>query len=242
LSGRYVVMVDAGFLRAEGAKELGIGRDTVTFDGAACVEWFADFVRDPRFAAVAPIFAGRALLRAYWYDGAFDPRDRRYRRQRAVFDGLALVPGLYLRLGHVQERRARLQHGIQKAVQACGVSLVEFEKHFEFRLELQQKGVDALMTLDLVQLSRDRVADAVLLISGDRDLEEAVRIAQGTGCKVVVAHPRNAGVALGLRQLADALVHLDATDLATMLVRTDAAPSARETAPVPAGPRSARTP
>ncbi|HEY4027557.1 MAG TPA: hypothetical protein VGO86_14105, partial [Candidatus Dormibacteraeota bacterium] len=65
----------------------------------------------------------------------------------------------------------------------------------------------------------DRVIDAVLLVSGDRDLEEAVRVAQGVGCKVVVAHPRSASVALALRQLADATVQLDRVDLTAMLVQ-----------------------
>ena len=91
-------------------------------------------------------------------------------------------------------------------------------KYIELRAELEQKGVDTLMTLDLVSLSRDRVVDAVLLVSGDRDLAEAVRVAQGSGCKIVPAHPRGAGVAIELRQLADAQVVLDMADIEKMLV------------------------
>ncbi len=218
MSGNFAVMVDAGFLKAEGAKAIKVPRDSLTFDGEACVEWFNGFSHESRFAKLAPIFATREFLRIYWYDGAFDPSDVRYATQRAVFDGLALVPGLYLRLGHVQTRRPRWEHAVQKAVQACGVKLVDFEKHFQFRPELEQKGVDALITLDLVQLSRDRAMEAVLLVSGDRDLAEAVRVAQGVGCKVVVAHPPNAGVAVALRQLADARVQFSLADLHKMLV------------------------
>jgi uncharacterized LabA/DUF88 family protein len=218
LSGNYAVLVDAGFLKAEGARVLGFARDGVTFDGHGCVEWFHRFMHDKRFAAVEPIFADRTFLRAYWYDAAFDPSDRRYVTQRAVFDGLALVPGLYMRLGHVQERRPGWQHGVRQALRACGVELTDFEKHFEFRTELEQKGVDALITLDLVQLSRDRVVDVVLLVSGDQDLAEAVRVAQSAGCRIVVAHPPRAGVAVALRRLADGLLKLDRIDLERMLV------------------------
>src|SRR5262249_30428133 len=158
------------------------------------------------------------FLRAYWYDGAHDPAHRAYRAQRERFDRLAVVPGLYLRLGHLQEVRPRWQHGVRRAFRACGVSPAEFEKHFELRARLEQKGVDTLMTLDLVSLSRDRVVDVILLVTGDRDLAEAVRLAQSAGCKIVLAHPRGAGVAIELRQLADAHLVLDTEELETMLV------------------------
>ncbi len=177
MSGNYAVLVDAGFLMAEGVRALGHERHRIAFDGAACVAWFSELPREPRFNRLAPIVGEKAFLRAYWYDAAYDPNDRRYRAQRAQFDALAEVPGLYLRLGHLQEVRPGWQHRVRRAVQACGVSIGEFERHFEFRSELQQKGVDSLMTVDLVQLSRDRVVDTVLLVSGDRDLVEAVRIA-----------------------------------------------------------------
>jgi hypothetical protein len=52
---------------------------------------------------------------------------------------------------------------------------------------------------------------------GDRDLEEAVRVAQGAGCKVVLAHPPTAGAAVALRHVADARLPIDAVDLLRML-------------------------
>jgi uncharacterized LabA/DUF88 family protein len=212
-------MVDAGFLKAAGARTLGLRRDRVAFDGHACLQWFDGFPYDKRFARAGAVFAERAFLRAYWYDAAFDPAHRGYLAQRTTFDALALVPGLHLRLGHVQERRPGWQYGVRRAVKACGLALSEFEKHFDFRSEREQKGVDALMTLDLAQLSRDRVVDAVLLLSGDRDLAEAVRLAQSTGCRVVVAHPPAAGVSQELMHLADNRLELDRADLERMLVQ-----------------------
>jgi uncharacterized LabA/DUF88 family protein len=98
------------------------------------------------------------------------------------------------------------------------VEPADFEKHFTFRKEFQQKGVDGLIVLDLVQLSRDRVVDLIVLVSGDRDLAEAVRVAQSAGCRVVIAHPPGTGVALALRQLADGCLEIDRQDLEKMLV------------------------
>ena len=218
MSGNYAVLVDAGFLMAEGAVALGLSRERLAFDGAACVEWCSTFFRDQRCGRLAGIFENRAFLRAYWYDAAFDPGDRRYRRQRELFDALASVPGLSLRLGHLQEREPAWQRSIRRALQACGVSLADFARHFEFRPELEQKGVDTLMTLDMANLARDRAVGALLLVSGDRDMEEAVRVAQGVGCSVALAHPGRAGVATALVQLADARVAIEAADLQRMLV------------------------
>jgi uncharacterized LabA/DUF88 family protein len=70
----------------------------------------------------------------------------------------------------------------------------------------------------MANLSRDRAADLIVLVSGDRDLEEAIRSAQSVGCRVVLAHPATAGVAVTLRQLADARLSIDAADLQRMLV------------------------
>jgi uncharacterized LabA/DUF88 family protein len=218
MRGNYVVLVDVDFLKAEGAKAIGLDRDRLIFDGAACIEWCNRFFLDRRFASLAALFAERAFLRAYWYDAAFDPTDRRYQAQRAAFEALAMVPGVSLRLGHLQERTPGWQRGVRKAVQACGVRLSDFQQHFEFRPELEQKGVDALMALDMANLSRDRAADLIVLVSGDRDLEEAIRSAQSVGCRVVLAHPATAGVAVTLRQLADARLSIDAADLQRMLV------------------------
>lgn len=237
MPGSYAVIVDAGFLKAEGARVLGLPRSSLAFDGEACIRWFSTVVRDSRYEQFAPIFATKAFLRVYWYD----PSDRRDRAQRAAFDRLADVPGLCLRLGHLHEVRPGWQHPVRKAVQACGVNLVDFEKHFQFRSELEQKGVDALMTLDLVNLSRDRVVDAVLLVSGDRDLEESVRVAQGAGCKVVLVQPPAAGVAPALLRLADARIRIEPDDLRTMLVPVQS-PASESPALAGAGVRSAQTP
>lgn len=100
---------------------------------------------------------------------------------------------------------------------ACGISLAQFEQHFSFRPQRQQKGVDTLIVLDLVRLAQRRVYDCAVLIAGDRDLAEAVRVTQDEGRRVIVAHPAGSGVATELRQLADEVIAISIPDLQTML-------------------------
>ena len=50
----------------------------------------------------------------------------------------------------------------------------------------QQKGVDALIILDLVTLARERAISEAYLLSGDEDLREGVRAAQDLGVRVTL--------------------------------------------------------
>jgi uncharacterized LabA/DUF88 family protein len=187
-----VGFLDYGFLSAEGAKTLGLPRARVRPDAAACVHWFADL------AAHLPS-GSEPLLRVYWYDAAFDPRHARYPPQRRFFDALGATPGLQLRLGHLQEITPGWHHAVRQAVVAAGADLAAFERHFEFRPQLAQKGVDTLMALDLVRLAQRDVYATAIVVAGDRDLAEPVRVAQDEGRRVIVAVPRGAGFATELR-------------------------------------------
>jgi uncharacterized LabA/DUF88 family protein len=205
--------IDVGFLTAEGARTLNVPRRSVQPDARGCVEWVRSHVE-----STSP---SSRFLRLYWYDGAFDPRDQRYASQRRYFDAIASTPGIQLRLGHLQEIRPRWQHALEKALEACGVDKDEFGKHFVMRSEIRQKGVDTRLTLDLVRLAQRRVYDEALLVAGDRDLAEPVRIAQDEGALITLLTPARAGIATELRQLVDAHVELQATDLRAMLRVSD---------------------
>ena len=217
----YAGFVDAGFLKAEGVKALRVGRDRrARLVASEVVHWF-------RVAFHHQYLTGDySFLRAYWYDGAFDPQDERYRTQRVYFDAIASTPGVQIRLGHVAERTPSWQNAVRRAVEKCGVTQADFEAHFTFRPELFQKGVDSRIVLDLVRLAERGVYDTAVLIAGDRDLAEAVRAAQDAGCRVLVAFPEGAGVAVELRQLADELIMIPKPHLEKMVVAGEA-PSAQ---------------
>jgi uncharacterized LabA/DUF88 family protein len=212
-SYNVAAFIDVGFLTAEGARTLQTPRRAVKPNARGCVTWIRE-----RLAAEG---TGARLLRVYWYDGAFDPRDHRYESQRRYFDAIASTPGIQLRLGHLQEIRPRWQHALRKALEACGVDEDEFGRHFSMRPEVRQKGVDTRLTLDLVRLAQRRVYDTALLLAGDRDLAEPVRIAQDEGALVLSAAPERAGIANELRQLVDLHLELDTDDLRTMLDVTE---------------------
>ena len=62
MSSTYAGFIDAGFLRAEGARALGESPRNVRLDAEAIVRWYTELAyRD----------SGR-FLRAYWYDARFD--------------------------------------------------------------------------------------------------------------------------------------------------------------------------
>lgn len=202
-----VAFVDAGFLRAEGARALKTKTGKVRPDALGCVQQFKQMA----------VNAGCNLLRVYWYDGAFETNHPQYQSQQKAFYAIASCPGVQLRLGHIREDIPIWHHAIKAAVVACGVSFQGFEKHFQFRPEREQEGVDTLIVLDLVRLAQRRAYNTAIVLAGDRDLAAAVTVAQEECRRVVVAHPVGGGVATELRHLADQVVALSMPDLKQML-------------------------
>lgn len=213
---RVVGFIDFGFLKRASCKPLKVQVTRLTPKPDGVVHWLRSIQHNEP----------DAFLRAYWYDGAFDPRHPRHNAQRRYFDGIAAVPGIQLRLGHLQELKPKWQHAVQTALDAAGLDRDAFERHFQFRPELGQKGVDTRITLDLVRLARGRAYDVGVLIAGDRDLAEPVRVAQDEGRRIIVAAPEKASVATELRQLADEVIELTPEILRAMFAVT---PDARAT-------------
>jgi uncharacterized LabA/DUF88 family protein len=206
----YAGFVDAGFLKAAGAKALGYKPREVRLNAAGTVAWFEAFAQG--------LPQPHAFLRTYWYDGAFDPADERFASQRRYFDAIASTPGIQLRLGHISKTTPKWQRAVRRAIEECGWDIAEFEQRFTFRPDFSQKGVDTRIALDLVRLGEREAYDMAILLAGDRDLAEAVRAAQDAGRRVVVAVPRGAGFATELRQLADQVLTLEEEDLRTMIL------------------------
>ncbi len=149
-----VGFVDYGFLRAAGADALQQERTSVTVNAAAVVTWFRSWAETE--------LEGHKFLRAYWYDGAFDPSHPNYVRQRGFFDSIARTAGVQLRLGHIAEYPNPLEALIRRALENTAADLGlesaqlldAFSRRWTFRLERQQKGVDTLIALDMVRLAQ----------------------------------------------------------------------------------------
>ena len=110
----------------------------------------------------------------------------------------------------------------------------------------QQKGVDSLIVMDLVELARNQaIADAILL-SGDEDLRIGVQIAQSFGVRVhlIGIEPSRGSQSLSLLQEADTTTEWNKTNISTLMtLRTGANdafnPSSSTGSPADAGAASA---
>lgn len=206
---RFVAFLDVGYLKAASASALGRPVRDIKPRPDKWVEWLHGLGQK--------IPGKPAFLRAYWYDGAYDPRHPRYQAQRKYFDSIADVPGIQVRLGHLRvEKNQSWHYAVKAALKKIGVEEEAFTEHFEFKPRLEQKGVDTRITLDIVRLAQRRVYTAAILVAGDRDLAEPVRVAQDEGCLMFVAIPTGGGLAPELRQLADEVVCLEKTELETL--------------------------
>ena len=213
----YAGFVDIGYLHAEGAKAVGRNRGAVRPVATDIVAWFRGLA--------AGQLAGQSLERVYWYDGAFGVSDPRHSGQRRALNAIAQTPDLELRLGYLVERRSPLEHPIIAALANTetglgltpGSLLAEFRNHWQFRSRIEQKGVDTLLALDLVNFANRSGSGTAVVIAGDLDLAEAVRQARSFGVKVLVATPDQNTVARELKQLADGIMSIAAADLQRML-------------------------
>lgn len=137
-------------------------------------------------------------LRTYIYDGALPAEAEGFAEQRAYFDQLAGQRGIRLRLGHLAERQA-------------GSPRARFE----------QKGVDTLLVLDLLRMAQQGAFDIAIIIAGDRDLAEALRvIADDYARRVLLYEVPGSEPHKELRHVADDFGTLDVHELARMVGHT----------------------
>lgn len=226
MSDTYAGFVDAGFLRAEGARVLNGKANDVRLRASFIVEWFHQLPTNNEI----PNFSGSKLLRVYWYDGAYAPSHAKFGSQRPYHDAIAYQPGIQLRLGQVVERPTKWKKPIYNALENTAKGLhvepkrliEEFEKNWKFHPTVQQKGVDTLIALDMVRLASRSAFGTAILISGDRDLAEVVRTVQDYGITVIIATPNRKSVAGEVLQIADGIVEIASGDVRKMLLNCPA--------------------
>ena len=211
----YAGFVNAGFLRAEGARALDENPRNRRIDGEAVARWFQSLAFD----------RGARFLRAYWYDARFDHSHELAEGQRRFFSALSQTAGIHLRLGQIVEFRPWYEQGIRDALARTANELNlepdelmdEFDHQWSFRPERRQRGIEALIAADMVRLAARGTYDTAVICFGDRDLQEAVRSAQELGARIVIATPNRHSVARELNDLADEILELSGDDLDEML-------------------------
>jgi uncharacterized LabA/DUF88 family protein len=119
-----------------------------------------DMIRINLYKLALLLAKNRKLIRIYYYVGLHAENDKaRYHKQKDFLDHIRETPYCSLRYGRLMK---------------SGEGYVE-------------KGVDVLLTVDMLKLARLNSYDTAILISGDGDFVEAVRDAQEMGKQVELA-------------------------------------------------------
>jgi uncharacterized LabA/DUF88 family protein len=135
----------------------------------------------------------RRLIRLYYYTGIRNERENpeKFKSQKGFFDQMRRTPFCTLRLGRIIKR---------------GDSYVE-------------KGVDVLLTVDMIRLARLNNYDTAILVSGDGDFVEAVKDVVEMGRNVELAYfPFD--LSMDLRNTCDRYTELTPTLLSLCTVKT----------------------
>jgi uncharacterized LabA/DUF88 family protein len=201
---KFAILIDGGFV----TKKLNVRNGR--FPSAADVVAEAGRIKD-----AAPL-AGHDLLRIYFYDAApatgvlTNPIDGSqinlantpvHAQCTALQQTLELQPDFALRLGeaavHGWTIGRRAQSSLARAPRApVAGDLVP---------NIEQKGVDLRIGLDIARLSLQRLVDVIVLVTGDSDLVPAFKFARREGTRIVLDHMGH-GVKRELRAHADLVI------------------------------------
>jgi len=139
------------------------------------------------------------LLRSYYYDSPpaegilFHPIDGSRldlsatpvcATRRRFHEEVQLLPDFALRLGETRAASWRLKRTVfQDVVRQDRPARVE-----DLEPNLQQKGVDLRIGLDIARLSLRRLVDLIVVVTGDSDLIPAFRFARREGIRVFLVN------------------------------------------------------
>jgi uncharacterized LabA/DUF88 family protein len=173
--------MDGGFIR----RKLGSQARPMT---ATEVSRFLDRLK------AHPTLDGLSLHRLYWYDA--QPLESSARRplrggrvdfkstrqalsSKALLRDLCALPNISIRRGELVFRGWRVRHGrLSDREQSVTLAASDLEPN------IQQKGVDMRIGLDIASLTMKRHADVIVLVSGDSDFVPAMKFARREGAQL----------------------------------------------------------
>jgi hypothetical protein len=141
-----------------------------------------------------PALAALSLHRIYWYDA--QPLESSARRplrggrvdfkstrqapsSKALFRDLCALPNVSIRKGELVFRGWRVRHGrLSDREQSVTLAAADLEPN------IQQKGVDMRIGLDIASLTMKRHAEVIVLVSGDSDFVPAMKFARREGAQL----------------------------------------------------------
>jgi uncharacterized LabA/DUF88 family protein len=214
---KYAVLIDGGFIR----RRLGSPAAPMTL---LQVKRFIERLREH------PALSQSALYRIYWYDaqplegiakrplkgGQVNFGDTtRARTQRALLRDLGALPHVSIRRGDLVFRGWRIRNGrLPERDPSVTLAAADLEPN------IQQKGVDMRIGLDIASLTMKRHADIVVLVSGDSDFVPAMKFARREGAQLYLV-PLGHGVRSEMLEHADVVLEIE-TERAPLRRKRDA--------------------
>jgi uncharacterized LabA/DUF88 family protein len=140
------------------------------------------------------------LLRIYWYDAAPSTetvkkpvsgtvyplaQTERYRNAQRLFDQLVLKPHVALRMGEVAVSPDKWRVKPRSAREL--VRQIRPLVDDDFDLDINQKGVDMRVGMDMARLALRDMVRAVIVVTGDSDFVPAFKFIRREGVKVILA-------------------------------------------------------
>jgi uncharacterized LabA/DUF88 family protein len=198
---KYAILLDGSFVTKKLQAKLG------RFPTAADVD------QECQRIAQHQQLANRDLLRVYFYDGS-PAKDRltnpidgsaldlsatsEFREHTSLLDTLELTPNFAVRRGevvaHGWKLGSRAFKNMMKNPRAPAAN--------DIVPDLEQKGVDLRIGLDIARLALREMVDIIVVVTGDSDLVPAFRFARREGVRVFLDHMGH-GVRRDLKAHAD---------------------------------------
>jgi uncharacterized LabA/DUF88 family protein len=206
---RYAILLDGGFITKKLYSALNPPGTATPVHATA-----DDIVKLCARLQALPDVANYELLRIYYYDAApasgrtQKPVSRsqynlgatdRFRLSESLLANLVLKPNFALRLGEVKlsQDRWRLRADVARELIANLRPLTDGD----FLPDLQQKGVDMRVGMDMARLALREMVRAVVVVTGDSDFIPVFKFVRREGVRVIVDTMRQN--TKGLREHAD---------------------------------------
>jgi uncharacterized protein (TIGR00288 family) len=189
--GCYAVLVDGGFIR----RKLGSAASPMTASG------FEAFLTALGSHAA---LADHKLHRVYFYDAAplevAKPKPLcggtvNFATSPTAVQGKALhaelvkIPFLALRMGELSFRGWNLgKHSLKNHASSASLTIMAED----LTPNIQQKGVDMRIGLDIAALTLKKLVDVIVLVTADSDFVPAMKFARREGAHLMLVHLGNA--------------------------------------------------
>ncbi len=187
MNPKFAILLDGGFVTKT------IGTRNNAFPSAQ------DVVNECSRIKAHPSLAGYDLLRIYYYDAPpctgllTNPIDgtvidlgssKVFKRGISMLDQLELEPDFAVRKGETVARGWKIgPSALRQMLKAPRVPTAQ-----DLQPNVQQKGVDLRIGLDIALLSLRQLAQAIVVVTGDSDLIPSFKFARREGMRVYLDH------------------------------------------------------